>query len=89
MASPETTISGIMDTFKRKIEGGVLPPDPARVLKFALDGPVKIEHVLPLPPLIEKVHHELTVPLIEKLPRLPMTAEFPFVKWEEYKVERW
>jgi len=89
VSSPEGAISEIMDAFKKKIEGGILPPDPARVVKWVLDVYPEVEHITPLPPLVEHVHKEIVVPLIEKLPRLPMTAEFPFKDWEKYKIERW
>jgi len=89
MTSPEKGISHIMDEFKDKIEGGILPPDPARVIKWIMDAYPEIEHIVPLPPLVEHIHNEIIVPMIEKLPRLPMTAEFPFKKWEEWKRERW
>ena len=84
-----TSITDIVETYKKKIEGGILPPDPARVVCWILSGPAGIEHVVPLPPLIEKIHNEITVPLIESLPRLPMTSDFPFKRWEWWKVEKW
>lgn len=83
---------GLRETFRewmRKVESGLLPPDPARTVKAILDVPVEIEHVVPVPPLLEKVHSEVTVNLIEKLPRLPMTGEFPYKEWKFYKRERW
>ena len=89
MSSIEGTFSGVMNDYMRKIQGGILPPDPARLIKGVLDLPPKIEHILPIPPLIEYAHDKATVPLIEKLPRLPMTAEFPFEEWLRWKIERW
>jgi len=89
MVGVEEGMRGMMEEWQRKLERGILPPDPARVIKEILDGPVEIEHVVPVPPLIERIHSEFTVPFIEKLPRLPMTAEFPFKRWLVYKEERW
>jgi len=87
--SPSKTINKIMNRYKDKIRGGVLPPDPARVLKvFPFDFGADIEHVLPVPPIIETIHSELLVPLVEKMPRFPMTAEFAFRRWLEWKQEK-
>ena len=86
---PGKTISKIMEKYKEKIEAGVLPPDPARVLKrFPLDLYADIEHVLPVPPIVETIHKEVVVPLIEKMPRFPMTAEFTFKDWLKWKKEK-
>ena len=85
----ESGMRAEMELWQKKLERGILPPDPARVIKGVLDIPAGVEHITPLPPLIERIHSEFTVPLVEKLPRLPMTSEFPFQKWLEYKKERW
>jgi len=48
--------------------------------------PPTVEHVLPVPPVIERVHAEVVKPAIEKAPRLPLTGDFPefeFLKWIE------
>jgi len=74
----------IMDKYKEKIEGGILPPDPARLVEFVLRIPVEVEHLLPIPPMLEYVHSNFTNPLVEALPRLPMTSEphkFEWLKW--------
>ena len=76
MAEIEDSIRKATYEFERKLKEGVLPPDPARIVKEVLEIPVEIEHATPLPPLLEKIHGEITVPLIEKLPRLPMTRDF-------------
>ena len=76
MAEIETSIRDAVSEFERKIREGVLPPDPARIVKEVLEIPAEIEHATPLPPLIEKLHNELGAQLIEKLPRLPMTRDF-------------
>ena len=88
MVNVENTFEDVMRDYMKKIQGGILPPDPARLIKGALDLPPKVEHILPIPPLIEYVHDKATVPLIEKLPRLPMTSEFPFEEWLKWKVEK-
>jgi len=71
----------VIDTYKSKLEGGILPPDPARILEFALRVPVEVEHVLPIPPILETVHGNFTRPLVESLPRLPMTSDFHEFEW--------
>ena len=76
MAEIGSSIDELMDKIKSKLDEGVLPPDPARIVKQVIEIPVEIEHATPLPPLLETIHHEITVPLIEKLPRLPMTRDF-------------
>ncbi|RLG85006.1 MAG: hypothetical protein DRO39_06595 [Thermoprotei archaeon] len=81
----------IIERYKSKIEGGILPPDPARIVEFVLRLPVEVEHVLPIPPLLEYVHSNFTRPLVEALPRLPMTSDFhewEWLKWvrEELKL---
>jgi hypothetical protein len=88
---PTATIRGIIDKYKEKLEGNMLPPDPARILEFILRIPVEVEHVLPIPPVLETIHSSFTRPLVESLPRLPMTAdfhEFEWLKWikEEFRV---
>jgi len=76
VAEIENSIREAVSEFERKIREGVLPPDPARIVKEVLEIPAEIEHATPLPPLIEKLHKEIGEPLIEKLPRLPMTRDF-------------
>jgi hypothetical protein len=80
----------IIDKYKEKIESGILPPDPLRVIEFVLRIPVEVEHVLPIPPILEFVHTNFTRPIAEALPRLPLTSdfhEFEWLKWikEEFK----
>ena len=81
MAEFGSTINEEMDIWMRKIRKSILPPDPARVIEFVLRGPATIEHISPLPPLIERIHAEFTAPAVEKLPRLPLTAEPPVFEW--------
>jgi len=76
MTEIETSIRDAVSEFERKIREGVLPPDPARIVKEVLEIPAEIEHATPLPPLIEKIHKDIGIPLVEKLPRLPMTRDF-------------
>ena len=89
---PSTSaISDIINTYKNKIEAGILPPDPARIVEFILRLPVEVEHMLPIPPVLEYVHSNFTRPLVESLPRLPMTSEpheFEWLKWikEELRI---
>jgi hypothetical protein len=74
----------IIDTYKSKIESGILPPDPARIIEFILRSFVTLEHLLPIPPILEYVHTSFTKPMVESLPRLPMTSDYPefmFLKW--------
>ena len=70
-----------------KLKKGALPPDPVRIVVFALSTVPSVEHALILPPLVETVHSQGTEPMAEKLPRLPLTGDFPIRKWKEYKVE--
>lgn len=86
---PEYEMSRLLDLYKRKLERGVLPPDPARIIELILRTLPTIEHILPIPPILEKVHSELTYPLVESLPRLPMTSDFPEVEWKRWIRERW
>lgn len=74
--------------YEKKLKAGILPPDPARVVVEMLSTYPEIEHVLPIPPVIEKVHAEVVEPTIEKLPRLPMTADFPIRAWKKYRIEK-
>jgi len=76
MAEIDVGMRRAVRSFERKLREGVLPPDPARIVKEILEMPAEIEHATPLPPLIETLHKELGEPLIEKLPRLPMTRDF-------------
>ncbi len=89
--SPTSGIRDVIDTYKVKLESGILPPDPARVVEIALRIPPTVEHLLPVPPLIEYIHQNVTTPVVESLPRLPMTSEAPvseLLKWvkEEFRI---
>ena len=91
MATPQTTamtkpIDELLKLYTNKLSKSILPPDPLRVVEFVLRVPVTVEHVLPIPPVLEKVHSEITEPVIESLPRLPFTGDFPEFKWKEWKV---
>ena len=77
-------IEEITETYKEKVSKSVLPPDPARVIKAFLRGPVTIEHLLPIPPILEVVHSDVIEPFIEELPRLPLTGDYPIHKWKEW-----
>ena len=77
----------ITETYKKKIGSSILPPDPLRIVKSALRGPVFIEHILPIPPILETIHSNVTEPLIEELPRLPLTGDFPIIEWKEWLKE--
>jgi len=86
-----SSVKEIIDTYKTKIEAGIIPPDPARIIEYLLRGPVGIEHLLPIPPVLEYVHAYFTRPMVEALPRLPMTSEpheYEWMKWikEELKL---
>jgi hypothetical protein len=74
----------IIDKYKDKIESGIIPPDPARMVEFFLRIPVTVEHLLPIPPVVEYVHSNFTQPLVESLPRLPMTSEPPIFEWMKW-----
>ena len=76
MAEVESRIREAVSEFESKLREGVLPPDPARIVKEVLEIPAEVEHATPLPPLIEKIHRDIGIPLVEKLPRLPMTRDF-------------
>jgi len=77
-----------IDYYKRKIEKSALPPDPLRIVEAVLRGPPAIEHVLPVPPILERVHAEVVKPAIEKAPRLPLTGDFVEPKFLEWIEER-
>lgn len=77
----------IIDKYKSKIEGNIFPPDPLRIIEGILRIPVTVEHILPIPPVLEYVHSNFTQPLVEALPRLPMTADLPEYRWLEWKKE--
>jgi hypothetical protein len=84
-----SSIREIVDKYKVKIESGILPPDPARIIEFALRIPVTVEHVTPLPPVLEYVHSNFTRPMVEALPRLPLTSDFPEYEWLRWIKEEW
>jgi len=73
--------------FTNKVQKGVLPPDPARVIVEGLREGANLEHVSPLPPLIERVQKEFTEPGLKELPRLPLTSDFPVREWMTWKEE--
>lgn len=78
----------ILDEFKAKIEAGVLPPDPAEVIDYLLSIGAALEHVIPVPPLIEYIQVNVVDPFAASLPKLPLTATFPKEEWLKYtKVE--
>lgn len=86
--APSTaSLRDIIEKYKQKIESGILPPDPARLVEFVLRIPVEVEHLLPLPPVLEYIHSNFTHPLVESMPRLPMTSEPHEFKWLEWKKE--
>jgi len=74
----------ISEMYKEKVSASVLPPDPLRVVKGILRVPVTIEHLVPIPPLLESIHSNMTEPLIEELPRLPLTSDFPVHEWKKW-----
>lgn len=84
MADFGRTINEEMRVWMDKLQKSLLPPDPARIVEAVLEVPATIEHVLPVPPVIERVHSEFTEPMVEKLPRLPLTGDFPIKKWKEW-----
>jgi hypothetical protein len=84
-----SSIREIIDKYKTKIESGILPPDPVRIIEFALRGPITIEHLLPIPPILEYVHTNFTRPMVEALPRLPLTSDFPEYEWLKWIKEEW
>jgi hypothetical protein len=54
---PSTSaLKDIIDIYKVKIESGILPPDPARIIELVLRIPVEVEHLLPIPPVTEYIH---------------------------------
>lgn len=81
------SIEEFIGSFTKKIQKGVLPPDPARSATEVLRLPATTEHASPLPPLIEKVHTNFTEPAVKDLPRLPMTNDFPVREWLKWKEE--
>jgi len=82
---PDTrSIGDIIDLYKTKLSSGVLPPDPLRIAEMVLRIAPSIEHLLPIPPLLETIHSDFTSKLIESLPRLPMTSEPPITEWKKW-----
>lgn len=79
--SPSTKLSQLVEKYKSKIEGGILPPDPARMIEFMMRGPPTVEHLLPIPPILETIHEEIVTKIVESLPRLPMTSDHPIIEW--------
>ena len=77
-------LEAITENYKKKISASILPPDPLRIAKNVLRIPVAIEHALPVPPILETIHSNVTEPLIEELPRLPLTGDLPVIKWNEW-----
>ena len=84
---PGNALREIMDKYKAKIESGILPPDPARIIEFVLRIAPMLEHLLPIPPILEYVHSNFTQPVVESLPRLPMTSDFPAYEWMKWYKE--
>lgn len=82
--SAKEKVKEVAEVYKSKIEGAVLPPDPLRIVEFIMRAPVTIEHLLPIPPILETVHSDVVQPLVESLPRLPLTADFPMFKFKEW-----
>jgi len=79
-------IEELMKLYTEKLSKSILPPDPLRIIKGLLRIPPGIEHILPIPPVLEKVHAEITEPTIEALPRLPLTGDFYVTKFKEWVV---
>ena len=79
-------IEELLALYTEKLGKGILPPDPLRILKHLLRIPATVEHILPIPPILEKVHSEITEPVIESLPRLPLTSDFPIHEWKKWLV---
>lgn len=77
-------IRSITESYKRKVEASILPPDPARLIEWSMRGVPELEHFLPIPPIIEIIHDEIVVELVESLPRLPLTSEPPIIRWKEW-----
>ena len=82
-----SALKEIMDAYKRKIEAGILPPDPMRILEAILRAAPTIEHLLPIPPILEYIHSTFTQPVVESLPRLPMTSDYPAYEWLKWYKE--
>jgi len=80
-------IEKITNAYKEKISASILPPDPLRIINAVLKGPPAVEHLVPLPPVLETVHYTVVDPLIESLPRLPLTGDFPIIKPLEWRKE--
>lgn len=81
---PGERLSEITEAYKSKVGASVIPPDPARVVEFVMRVPPTLEHLLPIPPILESIHSDITSPLVESLPRLPLTSEPPITKWKEW-----
>jgi len=81
------TLDEEMRIWMEKLTKSVLPPDPLRIVEWILSKPAEVEHIVPLPPLVERIHSEFVEPMIEKLPRLPLTGDAPIEEWLKWKKE--
>jgi len=62
------SVSDITRGLERKVKYG--PPEVPDVVDKALSIPADVEHDLPLPPLVENVHKDITKSVLYKMPRL-------------------
>jgi hypothetical protein len=61
-------ISDVTHGFERKIKHG--PPEAPDIVNKALSIPADVEHDSPLPPLVERVHRDITQPVLYRMPRI-------------------
>jgi len=77
-------IDRILVEFKEKVTTNLLPPDPARIIDHFVEEGAVIEHIIPLPPIIETIHAEIHNLVETKLPRLDQMAATPFEGYKSY-----
>lgn len=87
MAEFSRTLDEELRVWMDKLQKSLLPPDPARTVEAILRIPTTVEHILPIPPIIEKLHNAFTEKLIESLPRLPLTGDYPITEWLKWRKE--
>ena len=77
-------IDEIMEAHREKIQTRPLPPDPARLIVYVLGAGARIEHILPLPPILETIHKKVHNIVEAEMPRLPGTAAPVKEMWGKY-----
>jgi len=85
--SPEKgteALNKLVAEYGEKIKTQLLPPDPARMIDNIAGIGVRLEHILPIPPIAETVHNFLHNLVETKLPRLPQMSAFEKEEFKTY-----